>query len=171
MRQTPLWLFAHRALGPQFHRDPFKLIARLGGAQAGRYVEHLWTWSLDANGADGPIAAPVIFGVERLPEGGAHLRMRFAGVASMGEPYLPCTTLGRAGAPARAQRAARRSRALVCESTPAGHRSHGAILAPYDDRGFEDEIVQVLLQDIIELADTQNDPATPRCAASCPENR
>src|SRR5262245_61897782 len=29
MRPTPLWLFAHRALAPQFHRDPYKLIARL----------------------------------------------------------------------------------------------------------------------------------------------
>lgn len=162
MSPTPLWLFAHRALSPQFHRDPYKLITRLASDHATRYLERLWTWSLDAVGADAPITPPVIYGIERLPEGGVHLRMRFAGVAWTGEPYLvSCVIKDRE--PSRmfllehselASERAGRPLGIVCESQASGHRSSGALVDAHDDRRFEDEIVRILLRDVIPLAET-----------------
>jgi hypothetical protein len=174
---TPLWLFAHRALAPTFHRNPTRLVAHLGAATAQRYLAKMWRWSIDvARSAEprvrGSVARqptettpPVLYGLEAMADGGVHLRLRFRDVLVTGEPYLMscivATTYARMFLLEHSELAsayANRPRGVLCESIPGGHRTWGTGLEAWDDKRFEDEIVQILLRAVVPIAASDSTP-------------
>ena len=160
MAATVLWTFAHRALSPQFHRDPARFVATLDGNAASAFLEHLWSWALSAAGAAEPPRPPLSYGIDRPRPGLAIVWMSFRDVAATGEPWhirfiARDPDADGAGGMARmfllehsefATELSGMPTAITCESEADGtHRNWGATFAPTDEAGF-DELIAATLQ-------------------------
>jgi len=170
MAVTALWTFAHRALAPQFHRDPARFVATLDGNAAPALLEDMWTWSLSAAGATAPPRPPLSYGIDRPRPGLAIVRMAFRGVILTGEPWhirfiVRDPDADGAGAYTRmfllehsehATELSGAPTAIACESEADGtHHNWGATLAPSDEAGFDDFVVAVLRSGAAPAASTR----------------
>ena len=159
MAATALWTFAHRALSPQFHRDPARFVATLDGNAAPAFLEHMWTWALSAAGAAAPPRPPLSYGIDRPRPGLAIVWMAFRDVTVTGEPWhirfvVRDPDADGAGGYTRmfllehseyATELSGAPTAIACESEADGtHRNWGATLAPTDEAGFDDLVVATL---------------------------
>jgi hypothetical protein len=159
MAATALWTFAHRALSPQFHRDPARFVATLDGNAAPAFLEDMWTWALSAAGAAQPARPPLSYGIDRPRPGLAIVWMAFQGVTATGEPWhirfiVRDPDAGGAGGYTRmfllehseyATELSGAPTAIACESeADRTHRNWGTTLAPTDEAGFDDFIVTTL---------------------------
>jgi hypothetical protein len=160
MAPSPLWLFAHRALSPQFHQDPARFVATLDGNAAPAYLERNWAWALSATGAVEPPRPPLTYGIDRPRPGLAIVWMSFRSVAVTGEPWHvrfivrdpdPDGTKGYTRmfllehSEYATELAGGTPTAIVCESQPDGsHRNWGATFAPTDERAFDDFVIATI---------------------------
>jgi hypothetical protein len=87
MTTSPLWLFAHHALSPQFHRDPAQFVRLLDSPVAPRFLEDMWSWALKSSGHSQPERPPLSYGIDRPRAGVVVIAMRFEQVAHTGEPW------------------------------------------------------------------------------------
>jgi len=160
MAPSALWLFAHRALAPQFHEDPRRFVAVLDGGAAPAFLERAWSWAREGGTPGAPERPPLSYGIERIANG-VIVWIRFRDVTLTGEPWAIRAIVkdGEPGAPpvyARmfllehseyATEQAGKPSAIVCEAAPAGvHRNWGVLLPPDDDRGFDDAVFAILRQ-------------------------
>ena len=160
---SALWLYAHRALSPQFHDDPAAFVAALDGAAAPVYLEKLWAWAKSKGQGDAPADPPLVYGIDRRA-GRTIVWMELSQVTRTGEPWQirfvessgfagpRSAAEGRRGAEIVAARARMfllehseyaterdgKPTAIVCESEPGGrHVNWGLTLAPDDAGGFD----------------------------------
>jgi hypothetical protein len=149
---SSLWLFAHRALSPQFHADPGKLVEMLDSNIAPALLERMWTWALSQSGATEPARPPLRYHIERPQDGLAVVAIGFTEVTQTGEPWqirliVRAPDPGGANGHARmfllehdayATELAKSPTAIVCESCAGGrHVNWGETLPPDDTDGFD----------------------------------
>ena len=152
MSASPLWMFAHRALSPQFHLDPARFVATLDGPSAPKFLEQMWSWALSSTGGGVPPRPPLTYGIDRPRPGLAIVRMAFKDAKATGDPwharfFVRDPDADGTGGYTRlfllehnqyaTELAGGAPKALVCESEANGtHRNWGAMLAPTDEDGF-----------------------------------
>ena len=160
MAASALWIFAHRALSPQFHQDPARFVATLDGPAAPAYLEQMWAWALSAAGAAQPPRPPLSYGIDRPRPGLAIVWMAFRDVTLTGEPWHIRFVVrdpdsdGANGytrmfllehSEYATELAGGTPTAIVCEDLPGGeHRNWGATLAPADEAGFDDFMIATI---------------------------
>lgn len=152
---STLWLFAHRALSPQFHTDPAKLVETLDGNAAPGLLERMWTWALDQSGTTEPARPPLSYRIDRPTADSAVVAISFSNVTETGEPWQ-VRLVFRAPDSARmfllehsayASELSGSPTAIVCESCQGGrHVNWGETLAPDDAAGF-DRVVDARLRE------------------------
>lgn len=155
MAPTTLWMFTHRALAREFHRDHEKFVTNLDGKIAPVYLERMWAWALQATNASEPQHPPLHYGIDDLPNGKI-LWMRFDDVVKTGEPWA-IRFVVKAGAYARmfllehseyATELDGKPTAIVCESLADGtHRNLGITLGTGDDPRFDEVVFSTLRGD------------------------
>ena len=155
MAPTTLWMFTHRALAREFHRDHQKFVANLDGKIAPVYLERMWAWALQATNASEPTRPPLQYGIDTLPNGRI-VWMRFADVVTTGEPWA-IRFIVKDGAYARmfllehneyATELDGKPTAIVCESLADGtHRNLGMTLGTEDDPAFDEIVFETLHRD------------------------
>lgn len=152
MAPTTLWMFTHRALAREFHRDVGKFVTNLDGKIAPVYLERMWAWALQATNESDPLRPPLSYGIDRLPNG-TIVWMRFLNVMKTGEPWA-IRFVVKDGAYARmfllehseyATELDGKPTAIVCESLADGtHRNLGFTLGTEDDHGFDEMVFSTL---------------------------
>jgi len=159
MSASALWTFAHRALSPHFHQDPKRFVATLDGNGAVAYLEQTWKWALEAANQQAPQRPPLSYGIDRPRAGLVILWMAFQQVTVTGEPWHvrfvvrdpdPGATNGYVRMfllehSEYASEISGRPQAIVCESLADGrHRNWGITLAPDDERGFDQVMIETI---------------------------
>lgn len=158
MAPSALWLFAHRALAPQFHHDPTRFVATLDGGAAPAYLEDMWRWALGAAAEVEPAQPPLSYSLERPRADLAIVRMRFRAVSRTGEPWeirfiVRQPTPGMAGYVRMfllehseyASELAGVPTAMVCEAESGGrHRNWDRTFAPTDVDGFDAFVIETI---------------------------
>ncbi len=158
MRPSPLWLFAHKALSPQFHENPARFVATLDTGAAPQYLERMWRWAVQASGRDAPAQPPLTYIIDRPEPGLAIVAMQFRDVTETGEPwqvrFVTRAPDASGGAIARmillehsayASELDHAPRAIVCESMADGkHVNWGIVLPPDDEVGFANAVADKL---------------------------
>lgn len=159
MTASALWLFAHRALGPQFHQEPGRFVETLDGPLAARYLEHNWAWALRAAGTNVPVRPPLTYGIDRPRTGLAIVWMRFQEVTKTGEPWH-ARFIVRDPDPDQNNGYVRmfmlehseyggelsgKLEAIPCESLADGrHRNFGVTISPGDEAAFDRFVIDTL---------------------------
>ena len=116
MKPSTLWLFAHRALSPQFHEDPARFVATLDTGAAPHYLEQMWQWAVKASGQPTPAQPPLSYVIDRPDAETTIVVMQFRNVSETGEPWqIRLCRGGRSRARARG-RAPRRRRGRAAAS-------------------------------------------------------
>jgi hypothetical protein len=155
MAPTTLWMFTHRALAREFHRDAKKFVTNLDGKIAPAYLERMWAWALQATNASEPPRPPLRYGIDPV-QNGTILWMHFDDVVKTGEPWA-IRFVVKDGVYARmfllehseyATELDGKPTALVCESLADGtHRNLGITMGTEDHQMFDEVVFSTLRRD------------------------
>ena len=155
MPPTPLWMFTHRALAREFHRDARKFMTNLDGKIAPVYLERMWAWALQATSTVEPAHPPLQYGIDRV-QNGTIVWMTFEDVVKTGEPWA-LRFVVKDGVYARmfllehseyATELDGKPTAIVCESLADGtHRNLGITMDIADQPGFDEVVFSTLRRD------------------------